>query len=162
MKDYKAKTEHPLYSAWKHAVAGVARALVQKLNDEDYTDIYKEVLSHANVVQMYFNAKPKGPDLVCVGFTLVWPPVFTGKIKFDAHKNFSATEVKGKLGFKVGPDTPEQDDDPTLSMPDKKPPTKAIQKAKDLKVGKVTKKGERDVRKKGVPDIVALGRVKKK
>jgi hypothetical protein len=37
----------------------------------------------------------------------------------------------------------------------------AEKKAKDIAVGKITKKGERDVRAKNVPDIVALGRKKK-
>lgn len=38
----------------------------------------------------------------------------------------------------------------------------AVQKAKDIAVGKIKKKGERDVRAKEVPDVIALGRKKKR
>jgi hypothetical protein len=52
------------------------------------------------------------------------------------------------------------------TVQDYKPPAlitpKQIQKIKDLEVGKITKKDERDVRDPRVPDKVALGRAKKR
>jgi len=52
------------------------------------------------------------------------------------------------------------------TIQDYKPPAlitpKQLQKIKDLEVGKITKKGERDVRDIRVPDKIALGRSKKR
>jgi hypothetical protein len=166
MSQYGANTNHPSYSAAKHALASVARQLTDKLNDEDYTDIVKQILNHANIVQMYFNAIPKGEDLICKGFTLVWPPQFDGKIHFYSGKVFSATEIKGRLGFKIGKGAQLVDDpDDSLRAPTgdiaRARAARAAEKAADVAVGKITKKGERDVRDPTVKDVTALGRTKK-
>lgn len=166
MSDYGANMNNPHYDPAKHALASVARKVADKLNAEDYTDIYKKILNYASIVQMYFNGTVKGADLVCNSMKLVWPPQFEGKIYFFASKNYSATEIKGKLGFLIDPKGRIiNDPDPSLrvSIDDKTKAklAKERQKAKDLAVGKITKKGERDVRAKGVSDVVALGRKKK-
>lgn len=101
MNTYNANKQHPDYSPTKHALAGVSRALTRKLNAEDFTPVVKEILNHAAMVQMYFNYRIKGEDLVLDHFNLVWPPVYDGKIEFFADKAFSATEIKGRLGFSI-------------------------------------------------------------
>lgn len=101
MAPYNANQQHPSYSPTKHALAGVSRALTKKLNAEDFTPVVKEILNHAAVVQMYFNFGTKGDDIVLDDFKLVWPPVYEGTIEFFADKAFSATEIKGRLGFSI-------------------------------------------------------------
>lgn len=164
--NYAANTNHPMYDPAKHALAAVARKLTDKLNDDDYTDIVKQILNHANVVQMYFEAVPKGQDLLCKGFKLVWPPNFDGQIKFNSGKAFSATEIKGRIGFKIGSGAAMIDPpDESLKVPiDDSAARRAeirAQKAKDAAVGKITGLDQRDVRDVEVPDTVALGRGKK-
>ena len=166
MGNYAANSNHPMYDPAKHALASVARALTDKLNDEDFTDIVKQVLNHANVVQMYFHAVVKGEDLLCKGFELVWPPRFVGDIKFYSGKSFSATEIKGRLGFKIGTgakmiDDPDESLKVSFTDSQERRAQRAAVKAKELSVGKITKSGERDVRDVDVPDVVALGREKK-
>ena len=164
--EYAANTNHPMYDPAKHALAAVARRLTDKLNDEDYTDVVKQILNHANVVQMYFEAVPKGQDLLCKGFKLIWPPRFEGQIKFHSGKAFSATEIKGRLGFKIGTGAAmiDQPDDslraPIDNSAKRREEIKA-QKAKDVSVGKITGTDQRDVRDVNVADVVALGRSKK-
>jgi len=160
MSQYAANSNHPSYSLAKHALAAVVRQLTNKLNDEDFTDVVKQILNHANVVQMYFNAVVKGEDLQCNGFDLVWPPQFEGKIMFYGGKTFSATEIKGKLGFKIGKVTPADEPDDSLEF--SAAAKKAEKKAADLAVGRITKPGEKDVRDIKVSDKIALGRAKKK
>lgn len=167
MSNYAAYTHHPDYHPAKHAMAGLARAVVNKLNDEDFTDTIKQILNNANVIQMYFETTMKGKDLIAKGFKLVWPPRFDGKIKFDSVKSFSATEAgRGKLCFKIGTGAymVDKPDDSLMVPRDARSiqqARKAEQKARDVQVGKITNSGERDVRDVEVPDVVALGRQKK-
>jgi hypothetical protein len=164
--EYAANTNHPQYDPAKHAFAALARRLVNKLNSEDYTAIIRQILNNANVIQMYFDATPKGPDLICKGFKLVWPPQFDGQIKFYSGKFFSATEIKGRLGFKIGTGAAMiEPPDESLKAPiddsaERRAEIKA-QKAKDTAVGKITGADQRDVRDTNVDDVVALGRSKK-
>jgi hypothetical protein len=164
--EYAANTNHPMYDPAKHALAAVARRLTDKLNDEDYTAVVKQILNHANVVQMYFEAVPKGQDLLCKGFKIVWPPKFEGQIKFHSGKAFSATEIKGRLGFKIGTGAamihpPDESLRAPIDDSAKRREEIKAQKAKDAAVGKITGADQRDVRDVEVPDVVALGRGKK-
>jgi hypothetical protein len=166
MSSYAANTRHPQYDPAKHALAAVARQVVNKLNDEDYTDVIRQILNHANMVQMYFKTKVRGADLVCEGFDLVWPPQFKGTIAFYSGKFFSATEIKGRLGFKIGQGA-KMTDEPDASLTTKVDPaiTKKIAKAAERKqqqaVGRIVDPDERDARDPRIPDTVALGRAKK-
>ena len=166
MSSYAANTHHPQYDPAKHALAAVARQVVNNLNDEDYTDVIRQILNHANMVQMYFKTKVRGADLVCEGFDLVWPPQFKGTIAFYSGKFFSATEIKGRLGFKIGQGA-KMTDEPDASLTTKVDPaiTKKIAKAAERKqqqaVGRIVDPDERDARDPRIPDTVALGRAKK-
>jgi len=167
MTGYAANTHHPQYDPAKHALAAVARQVVNKLNAEDYTDVIREILNHSNVVQMYFNTKVRGADLLCQGYDLVWPPQFKGTIAFYSGKFFSATEIKGRLGFKIGQGA-RMTDEPDASLTTRVDPaiarkvSKAAEKKQQQAVGRIVTPGERDVRDTSVPDTIALGRAKKK
>lgn len=165
MADYAANKNHPNYNAGKHALASISRKLCKKLNDENYTDVAKAILNKSNVVQMMFVTGVKGADLVAKGFQLVWPPKFDGVIKFFADKAFSATEIKGRLGFKiskgVADEVPEPDESlraPSLSKIEIAQKKKQAERA----VGKIVEPGSRDRRDPRVKDVVALGREMKK
>ena len=167
MDDYAANINHPQYSQTKHALSAIASKLCKKLNDENYTSIIKQLLNHANVVQMYFNASVSGKDIICKGFKLIWPAKFDGQIKFHSGKAFSATSIKGRIGFKIGSGSTvdnDQDESLTASLPDnvEKAIAKKVKTAKELAVGKITNAGEKDIRDTNVADNIALGRSKKK
>jgi hypothetical protein len=165
MADYAANKNHPNYNAGRHALAIISRKLCKKLNAENYTDAAKAVLNKSSVVQMMFVTGIKGPDLVAKGFHLVWPPKFDGTIKFFADKAFSATEIKGRLGFKISKgvvdDVPEPDESLQAPSISKVEIAKKKQEA-ERAVGKITALGSRDKRDPKVKDVVALGREMKK
>lgn len=163
MASYVANEKHPQYNAGKHALAAIAKALCEKLNAEDYTTVTKSILSMSNVVQMAFVTGVQGKDLVAKGFDLIWPPRFEGNIYFYSGKNFSATEIKGKLGFKISKTKVQDEPDPSLSAPSLTQVEKAQQKrAAERAVGKIVTPGARDRRDPTVSDTVALGRARKK
>lgn len=165
MADYAANTNHPSYNVGYHALASIGRKLCKKLNAENYTDVAKAILNKSNVVQMMFVTGVKGPDLIARGFKLVWPPEFEGSINFFADKAFMATNVKGRLGFKISKgvvdDVPEPDESlgaPSLSKVEIAKKKQEAERA----VGKITASGSRDKRDPKVKDVVALGREMKK
>lgn len=162
MAGYAANELHPQYNAGKHALAAIAKALCDQLNEEDYTNVAKTILSMSNIVQMMFVTGISGKDLIAKGFDMIWPPKFEGKIFFYSGKNFSATEIKGKLGFKISKTKVVDEPDESLAAPSlTKAAIQAQKKAAELKVGKITQAGARDKRDVSVPDVVALGRAKK-
>lgn len=164
MADYAANENHPQYNQGKHALASVARALCKKLNDEDYTDVAKAILNESNVVQMMFVTGVSGEDLIAKTFDLVWPPQFDGNINFYSGKNFSATEIKGRLGFKIvkGVVSAVDEPDESLTAPSLvKVDMAKKKKAAERAVGKIVEPGKRDRRDPKVKDEVALGRAKK-
>jgi hypothetical protein len=79
---------------------------------------------------------------------------------------YSATAIKGRIGFKIGSDvsTDEPDESLKVKIDDKAiaRAEKAAQVVANKKVGKIVKPGEKDVRIANVPDKIALGRSKKK
>jgi hypothetical protein len=165
MADYAANENHPQYNQGKHTLAAVARALCKKLNAEDYTDVAKAILNESNIVQMMFVTGVSGEDLIAKGFELIWPPQFDGNINFYSGKNFSATEIKGRLGFKIvkGVVSAVDEPDESLTAPSLvKVDMARKKKAAERKVGKIVEPGKRDRRDPTVKDVVALGRDKKK
>ena len=164
MATYAANEMHPQYNQGKHALAAVARALCDQLNAEDYTQVAKAILNKSNVVQMMFVTGVSGPDLIAKHFQLIWPPKFDGNINFYSGKNFSATEIKGKLGFKIvkGATDAEPEPDESLQAPSlARTIINSIKQAANRAVGKVTTPGTRDKRDVKVPDKIALGRTLK-
>ena len=98
---YQADLKSPLYNLLWHTLAVVSKHTAAQLNDEDYSSVIKEILNHASVVQAYLLTKVKGNDLIVDGFHIVYPPEFSGKVIFDSTKNFTSTEVRGRLNFKL-------------------------------------------------------------
>ena len=41
-----------------------------------------------------------GSDIKMDTFKMVWPPQYEGTVVIDTAKNFTSTEIRGKLGFK--------------------------------------------------------------
>lgn len=102
MKKFNARTDNPNYSPKFHLVAAIAQEVCNRLNAEDYTDVFKAVINKASLVQMYLRTKIRNKtDLDLLGMDVVWPPVIEGRIMFTAAKNFTSSEVRGKLGFKI-------------------------------------------------------------
>lgn len=162
MAAYAANEHHPQYNPGKHAVAAIAKRLCDELNATDYTSVAKTILSMSNVVQMSFQTGVSGADLIAKGFHLIWPPEFEGKIYFYSAKNFSATEIKGKLGFKISATKVVDEPDVSLQVSTPTERQKAAQKTKaERAVGKIVKRGVRDQRDPTVSDQIALGRAKK-
>jgi hypothetical protein len=163
MAGYAANEQHPQYNAGKHALAAIAKKLCDELNNTDYTLVAKTILSMSNIVQMMFVTGIQGKDLIAKGFDLIWPPEFDGKIYFYSGKNFSATEIKGKLGFKISKSKEPDEPDPSLTATSMSAAKKSeLKKQAELKVGKIVTPGARDRRDPKVSDLVALGRAKKK
>ena len=162
MAAYGANEKHKFYNPGKHALAAIAKALCDKLNADDYTGVSLSILSMSNVVQMTFVTGVQGQDLVAKGFELIWPPKFEGKVYFYAGKNFSATDVRGKLGFKISATKVVDEPDASLQAPSLTAQQKQAQKTQaERAVGKIVRTGERDVRDVKVSDQIALGRTKK-
>lgn len=163
MAGYAANEKHPQYNAGKHALAAIAKSLCDELNAQDYTTVAKAILSMSNIVQMSFIANVQGKDLIAKGFDLIWPAKFEGNIYFYSGKNFSATEIKGKLGFKISKSKVQDEPDPSLSAPSVTTVSQMKKKqAADKAVGKIVIPGSRDKRDPSVSDEVALGRSKKR
>lgn len=103
MLSFNARQDNPNYSPYYHQVAAIATAMCAKLNDEDYTDVFKAIINKASLVQVYMQTKIRNKkDLDILGMQVVWPPVFSGKVIFTAQKTFTGSEVRGRLGFKIG------------------------------------------------------------
>jgi hypothetical protein len=100
---FNARTDNPNYDPYYHLIAAIATATCAKLNAEDYTDVFKAIINKASLVQCYMQTKIRNKtDLDILGMQVVWPPVFSGKVIFTAQKTFTSSEVRGRLGFKIG------------------------------------------------------------
>lgn len=162
LSDYAANENHNHYNQGKHALAAVARRLCDRLNQEDYTASAKAILSKADMVQMSFVTGVSGADLICKEFRLMWPPQFEGRVNFYSGKSFSATEIKGRLGFKIAAHKDVEDPDESLRAPTLRSVSRdRARQEKNKAVGKIERRGERDRRDPTVPDEIALGRSKK-
>ena len=103
MASFNARQDNPNYNPYYHQIAAIATAMCAKLNEEDYTDVFKAIINKASLVQCYMQTKIRNKkDLDILGMQVVWPPVFTGKVIFTAQKTFTGSEVRGRLGFKIG------------------------------------------------------------
>jgi hypothetical protein len=101
---FDAKTQLPDYKVSYHAVASLARMVVKHLNADIAltTEFFKFMLSRANLVQVnQFAAKDSG-GVAYTRFDVIWPPVFTGKIKFSASDFQSNKKPTSRLAFSVG------------------------------------------------------------
>jgi hypothetical protein len=70
-------------------------------NVELTTEFFKFILSRANLIQVNQFTSRKDDAIGWNSFEVVWPPVFTGKIKFSASDFQSNKKPTSRLSFKT-------------------------------------------------------------
>lgn len=99
-----AKFEDPAYDIGFHALAGIAELVADKLNQIPNIDkFFRAILERSTMVQVKAGMQKSGDGAFYKNFTVIYPPVFTGKIKVLAGNNYMATRKPiGKISFKIG------------------------------------------------------------
>lgn len=102
-KIFDAKTTLPDYKVCYHAIASLARLAVGHLNQDVAltTEFFKFILARANLIQVNQYTQRDGDAVRFNKFDVVWPPVFTGKIKFSASDFQSNKKPTSRLSFKT-------------------------------------------------------------
>jgi hypothetical protein len=98
---YGADTDNPRYNIVYHVTAGLARQLGEKLGEMPITEAVKDILNYSTMVQIYAGTSKAGDDIKINSFKMVWPPEYDGVVKVDTAKNFTGTEIRGKISFKM-------------------------------------------------------------
>jgi len=85
-------------------IASLARLVVKHLNADIglTTEFFKFMLSRANLVQVNQFTERKDDGVTFSRFDVIWPPTFTGKIKFSASDFQSNKKSTSRLAFSVG------------------------------------------------------------
>jgi len=101
---FNAQTDKPDYKLCYNAIASLARLVVKHLNADIglTTEFFKFMLSRANLVQVNQFTTRKDGGVAFSKFDVIWPPVFTGKIKFSASDFQSNKKATSRLAFSVG------------------------------------------------------------
>lgn len=97
---YGADTDNPRYNPIYHASAGVSRRLGSKLGEMNITECVKALLNFSTMCQIYAGTRKSGPDIQMDSFKMIWPPQYEGSVVIDTAKNFTGTEIRGKISFK--------------------------------------------------------------
>jgi len=95
----------PNYTVGYHLLTIVAHSVTDHLNKNSkfVTDFFREILSRSNMLQVKTSVKKTGNGASFSNFQVIWPPVFTGTVKFFSRKNYSASSRPGgKICFKIG------------------------------------------------------------
>jgi len=98
--NYGADTDNPRYNVVYHATAALSRVLGAKLGEMDVTGAVKAILNYSTFVQIYAGTQKLGNDIKMNSFKMVWPPEYDGTVYIDTAKNFTGTEIRGKISFK--------------------------------------------------------------
>jgi hypothetical protein len=99
--------KNPDYSAANHLIAGVAKAVANKVNKEGidgktFTDFAKAAYALSDMVQIYGKFSPEGDQSAKMeNFRIIYPPLFDGEMFLDAGKNYYSSGQKGKLTIKI-------------------------------------------------------------
>ena len=103
---FDAQTDKPDYKMCYNVIASLARLVVKHLNADIglTTEFFKFMLSRANLVQVNQFTTRKDGGVAFSKFDVIWPPTFTGKIKFSASDFQSNKKSTSRLAFSVGPD----------------------------------------------------------
>jgi hypothetical protein len=102
---YQPITTNQNYTIGYHLLTVVAHLVTAHLNKNTtlVTAFFKEILSRSNMIQVKTKMKKVGNAATFSEFQVIWPPAFTGKVKFNSNKNYSATSRPGgKICFKIG------------------------------------------------------------
>lgn len=99
-----AKTQDPAYDIGFHALAGVAELVADRLNQfENIDNFFRAVLERSTMVQVKARMQKGAGGAYFSNFSVIYPPVFTGRIKVIAGNNYMATRKPiGKISFKIG------------------------------------------------------------
>jgi hypothetical protein len=110
---FNAKTDKPDYKVCYHVIASLARLVVKHLNEDIglTTEFFKFMLSRANLVQVNQFTERKSDGVAFSKFDVIWPPNFTGKIKFSASDFQSNKKSSSRLAFSVGNEKGTKTDD---------------------------------------------------
>jgi hypothetical protein len=100
---FDARKDLPDYKVCYHAIASLARLVVGHLNQDVAltTEFFKFILARANLIQVNQFTQREGDAVKFSKFDVVWPPVFTGKIKFSASDFQSNKKPSARLSFKT-------------------------------------------------------------
>lgn len=99
--------KNPDYSAANHLIAGIAKAVANKINKEgidgkSFTEFAQAAYALSDMVQIYGKFSPEGDqDAKMENFRIIYPPLFDGKMLLDAGKNYYSSGQKGKLTIKI-------------------------------------------------------------
>jgi len=101
---FNAQTDKPDYKVCYNAIASLARLVVKHLNADIglTTEFFKFMLSRANLIQVNQFTERKDDGVAFSRFDVIWPPNFTGKIKFSASDFQSNKKATSRLAFSVG------------------------------------------------------------
>jgi hypothetical protein len=124
---FNAQTDKPDYKVCYNAIASLARLVVKHLNADIglTTEFFKFMLSRANLIQVNQFTERKDDGVAFSRFDVIWPPNFTGKIKFSASDFQSNKKATSRLAFSVGneratktKDTDTQTQEPNTGIAD--------------------------------------------
>lgn len=101
---YKIQNPGPNYKPGFHVIAAVAKEVASVLNKKPEFNLgMKRLLSLSNFIQVNSRVEivgEKKEDCKFVGFTVKYPPVFTGTIYADVSGDYDASSMRGKMSFK--------------------------------------------------------------
>jgi hypothetical protein len=103
---FNAQTDKPDYKVCYNVIASLARLVVKHLNADVglTTEFFKFMLSRANLIQVNQFTIKKDDGVAFSKFDVIWPPVYTGKIKFSASDFQSNKKPTSRLAFSVKPE----------------------------------------------------------
>jgi hypothetical protein len=94
-------TDAPNYSIGYHALAGLAKAVADTVNEQcpKFSEACLTFLNSSPLIQIHTDAKsdPKGVQIT--GFRSIWPPQFKGIVKLNAGKSYYTTDAINKFAF---------------------------------------------------------------
>lgn len=93
------------YNPVFHILSAIAKQVVVKINeDANFNVAVKELLSYSNLIQVNSKIKILGPDKKDCQFTefeVKYPPQFAGSVIADCSGEYTATQIRGKISFKI-------------------------------------------------------------
>jgi hypothetical protein len=99
-----APENKPAYSLGYHILAGLARRVVNIINqDPEFGRACLTFINMSPIIQLHLQSQVNGDDVAVTGFTSKYPPNFEGSILLDAGKSYYSTGVNGRCAFGYEP-----------------------------------------------------------
>ena len=93
------------YTIGYHLLTTVAHIVSEQYlnkNTKIVSQFFKDIMSRSNMIQVKTSMKKVGDDAYFSNFSVIWPPTFTGTVRFYSRKNYSASSrPTGKMSFKI-------------------------------------------------------------